>query len=573
MSKMYPDCPTDTHLQRKISESHAGWRGEREVYKFFRDYMPNDWHVIWNAKTDRSDVPEHQLDFVVLVPGMGALNLEVKEGKDGYELVVDENGNEKVRFKNDSTDHDIYSTASGVAHELNNYVLQHITNNRPWGVFGHLVVWVFTSCLVRKSEEDAAFSLMGWRNSPTAFAQELQQRIRERLSPPSISEARRARLYSCFTRERLDELVRHLKEPEEEPLQEDLRFLDWDQVSETMLTEPQKRVFHMLLCKDCCHVKGAAGTGKSIIAIALAKRYAQQGKAVLYVCFNRALADKLDRKIGNFPGRKNLAITNFDRIQTQFGRSSEYTRFGNNRTKWDQYLEETLPALANKKGRFDVLIVDEAQDLSQKELLILLSCLQEKRKIVLFSDAEQTIFSYENNGAWNYDEQALFQGEHVEPLSLTTNYRNVCTIHEVMDQYEPNHDILPYWDESTLGSLPVPVQHIPCREVPQKLSEVLEHAGPHQIAFLSSQWDLLASFQNRPDAQGRQIRFVGDPDHSWEAIPKWERGEGILKATIQGFKGLDADVVFLFGINDKDVKNELKYVGLSRAKYELYVVE
>ena len=339
-----------------------------------------------------------------------------------------------------------------------------------------------------------------------------------------------------------------------------------------MLTQPQQIVFQRLLCNDCCHVKGAAGTGKSIIAIALAKRYAQLGKDVLYVCFNRALAEKLDRKIGTFPGRNHLAITNFDRIQTKFGRESEYAYYHNNRVAWDDHLEEILPNLASQYGRFDVLLVDEAQDLSQRELSILLSCLQEQRKIVLFSDAEQTIFSYENKRGWNYDERALFPGQEVAELRLDINYRNAATIHGVMQEYEDNQTIVPYWNEATMETRPLPVQRITTQEVRQKLSEVLEHAGMNQIVFLTSKWDLIMTYQNWKDGQGHLVRFVGGPN-AWESIPAWEKGTGILKTTVQGFKGLDADIVFLFGIDEKKVDDELKYVGLSRAKWELYVVE
>lgn len=567
MSQMHPLCSTDIELENLIPskgpDKKPGAAGEQAVYKFFRDHMPREWDVFYNANFDEVDVDKHQVDFWVVIPNVGMLNVDAK-GK-GY---VEDDGQIYLEWNGKRIPDDIYSQASGAARSINDFMLNEISGGAKWGEYSHLVLFAFSPVVARATERGAAFSLMGSDANPQGIARELEQYIlQKRLN-------QYPNLHKYFTQAIRTRTIKTLSR-KERPAEVNTRFLEWDKVSEQMLTQPQLHVFQRLLRNDCCHVKGAAGTGKSIIAIALAKQYVQQGKDVLYVCFNRALAEKLERKIGIFPGRNRLAITNFDRIQTKFGRSSDYADFHNNREGWDRYLEETLPNLANLKGRFDVLIVDEAQDLSQMELFILLSCLQEERKVVLFSDAEQTIFSYESNRGWNYDEQALFPEEEVAELRLDMNYRNAATIHGAMQPYEDNQEIVPYWNEITMGGPPLPVQHITFRDVRHKVSEVLGHASMNQIAFLTSRWNLLDPYRNWQDSQGHLIRFVGGNDgrQTWECLPEWERGNGILKATIQGFKGLDADIVFLFGMDQARVEDELKYVGLSRAKYELYIVE
>lgn len=569
-SRMHPYCATQIELDNLIppkgENKKPGAAGEQAVYKFFRDYMPGNWDVFYNMHPDDAEISEHQLDFLVVIPDVGLINIDAKGWKEGWKYVEDD-GQLYLERKGVRSPDDIYGQASEATKSLNKFILREISGGKPWGAYSHLILFAFSPVVARAPESDAGFSLMGANANPMEVARNLERHIMEkRLNVFS-------REFKYFTQDIRGQLIRLLSR-KINPAVVNTRFLEWDQISEQMLTQSQQIVFQRLLRNDCCHVKGAAGTGKSIIAIALAKRYAQQGKDVLYVCFNRALAEKLDRKIGSFPGRNHLAIVNFDRIQTVFGRSSEYADYRNAPEAWNRYLEETLPALANQKGRFDVLLVDEAQDLSQRELFILLSCLQEDRKIVLFSDAEQTIFSYENNKGWNYDEQALFQGQEVAELRLDLNYRNAATIHEVMQRYEDNQEIIPYWNQDTMECQPLPVQRIASRDVRKKLLEVLGHAAMNQIVFLTTRWDLLKHYQNWQDAQGHLIRFVGGNDmQTWECLPDWERGRGILKAAIQGFKGLDADIVFLFGIDEKKVDDELKYVGLSRAKWELYVVE
>ena len=41
-------------------------------------------------------------------------------------------------------------------------------------------------------------------------------------------------------------------------------------------------------------IEGSAGTGKTLLAMECARRHAAQGRRVLFVCFNRLLADHLD---------------------------------------------------------------------------------------------------------------------------------------------------------------------------------------------------------------------------------------------------------------------------------------
>lgn len=58
-------------------------------------------------------------------------------------------------------------------------------------------------------------------------------------------------------------------------------------------TEQQIAILRMLRTQPRLLVEGCAGSGKTLLAICLAREHAALGKSVLLTCFNRNLADYL----------------------------------------------------------------------------------------------------------------------------------------------------------------------------------------------------------------------------------------------------------------------------------------
>ena len=98
------------------------------------------------------------------------------------------------------------------------------------------------------------------------------------------------------------------------------------------------------------------------------------------------------------------------------------------------------------------------------------------------------------------------------------------------------------------------------------LEKVLsEGRRPCDIAILcasKNQFNSLPSFVS--GTNGRTIKFTEDTS-------VWRNGSRILKTTVRAFKGLEAPIV-VFCEGDLDEISEDRYVGESRAKYELYIV-
>lgn len=269
MSCMHPACASETSLLKLIPDSTPGADGERRLFRFFRDAMPPDWDVFYNVSISGS--VDHQLDFLVVVRGRGIVNVDAKGG--GYSL------RDGFVYLGDRPD-PIYQQASGAIHSVDEYVQTHISNGTTWGAFDYLVVFTKTTQVVPAGEENHAFSILGCERDSAGMANELVSRIHALLDRHSFA-------YAHFARHGLS-IVSKL-ESSQLPFVENLRYLDWDRLSERMLTVPQKQVFSALLRDRYCHVKGGAGTGKTLVAVALARRYAEMGKRVLYVCYNRSL--------------------------------------------------------------------------------------------------------------------------------------------------------------------------------------------------------------------------------------------------------------------------------------------
>lgn len=109
---------------------------------------------------------------------------------------------------------------------------------------------------------------------------------------------------------------------------------------------------------------------------------------------------------------------------------------------------------------------------------------------------------------------------------------------------------------------------------------------PRDIVVLSDRKESLK------DCLARQVQYAGgtiefkqyqrDKDGNplkWEdgkrVLRKWREDKCILAETIQSFKGLEANCVILLlseNLQNQDENDKVRYVGESRAKYELYIM-
>jgi hypothetical protein len=199
------------------------------------------------------------------------------------------------------------------------------------------------------------------------------------------------------------------------------------------LTRQQFKILSILRYQSRAAIIGGAGTGKTLLAIEKSVQLADAGSRTLLLCFNKNLADWIERRI-NHP---NILVSTFHGM---VGRARHWAGLSGSgkRMDWDEFREQAPEIMLNaldiirasdddiEKYLFDAIIVDEAQDFEDEWWIPIPD---------LFKDVEQGVFY-----VFFDDNQRIFtQISNVPmdaaPLYLDENLRNAQHIHERLLPY------------------------------------------------------------------------------------------------------------------------------------------
>ena len=357
-----------------------------------------------------------------------------------------------------------------------------------------------------------------------------------------------------------------------------------DRIDEQLirLTEEQYAALDLARDNDRCLFQGAAGTGKTMLAIECARRAAQAGHSVALVCFNRLLADWLNRSVDNTPGitagtfwghlmapiiRAGSLRDDFEKLRHNADSSQLYGEI------FPQYSRQVL---CQTGPLFDALIVDEAQDLCQSPYLEILDMALKRGlshgRWAMFGDfTNQAIFL---SGAADPERALLEYFPHPARRQLLVNCRNTPTIarhtarvgrgEDPLTNYPDVHGPTPeyvYWQD----------QDDLCDILDEEIHRLLaEDVRIAEIVVLST---------NRLETSGLDVsRTYG----SYQLVD-YSRGDRLgmdddrsphLKfCSVQSFKGLESDVVILILDRlDRGFDGPHAYIGMSRARGALTVL-
>jgi superfamily I DNA/RNA helicase len=329
------------------------------------------------------------------------------------------------------------------------------------------------------------------------------------------------------------------------------------------LTDEQSRLLQFLGGQTRANIIGGAGTGKTVIARQVSENLASAGKKTALICYNRALGDNLKESAGNSSDItagsfhsffQHVLGGHFDhyfrRAKENFAREDEWDIV--RPFAYSLFLEEHGP-------QFDAIVVDEGQDFRPDYWLAIEDLIRDPKdgSFYVFSDTNQKIFT--NTG-------------DIPQLSpdflLFSNCRNTQQIHleayknyvgpKISPPLMEGDEIEVYDDKSLISQL----------EYLQKTLTYLikeRKADPESIQILvANSQDQFSKFE--------ELRNLGAP-------LKFQASEfpiigSIGFSTIKKFKGLEAPIVFLWGLSDlpHDEVSEMRYVGITRAKSLLYLV-
>ena len=193
-------------------------------------------------------------------------------------------------------------------------------------------------------------------------------------------------------------------------------------------TESHRNVLRQLWRDHHVLVRGAAGTGKTVLALEAAATFASMGDRVLLACWNvvlatwlrRALQAELDAACG--PGAHR--VTDDPTGQVVVSHLVGLARRGTDATPGDDpdaYYHELLPDVLDlglTQGPFDVVVLDEAQDLRDMWVLAVAGLVAKDGRWYAFSDRQQDLF------ASDAELPAFLEVEH----ELRENFRNSANI-------------------------------------------------------------------------------------------------------------------------------------------------
>ncbi len=339
--------------------------------------------------------------------------------------------------------------------------------------------------------------------------------------------------------------------------------IDRNNVAMIRLTAAQKKIVRGLPATPRATVTGCAGSGKTMIARDIANEMADDGLDVLFVCFNYGLALYLESHGMN----EKVVVKHFHGLCRDLAEeaglevpSAPSSKAGG--TVTDEYYGETMPdllftALEKLDRSYDVLIVDEAQDLKPYWYEVLQSALKDDGKIWLFMDDNQRV----------YDDR-LKAPDGFLTFFLTDNCRNTQAIHAlVREQYEGS------FETESPGPPGRPVEFL--SDVPDQaaaVAEVIEDLIDNQ-GLAAQDITVLSQHTIYPDGGSKSHVANNHGKYGYSRIPTTEAGK-VHFASIKSFKGLESPVVIvceLDRITHEHASQEI-YVAYSRAKHHLVVV-
>ena len=327
------------------------------------------------------------------------------------------------------------------------------------------------------------------------------------------------------------------------------------------LTENQYDVLDAVEYNEKAIVQGGAGTGKTLLALELTRKYIARGKRTLYLCFNGNMAEYAEMSLS---GSNNCSVSTFHSLMLkELGDLSLYSlspvelgRMFLSRNQTPQY-------------QYDVIIIDEGQDLFDIEILdsidrFLIGGL-DKGRWAIFLDPNQNIFS--NNSVFVQTMEYIRELYHPTIQPLTTNCRNTQPIAsrtaaltitppaKNLKLSGPKVITKTYDNSQTFITLFT-------KELQSLLSSGVAATDIVILSRYKKQSSLLSSVKklcNLEIIERRNIKSFGDRCLNYY--------------TVQSFKGLESKIVFYIDVDGFESVNDrmLNYVAMSRALLQLYL--
>ena len=536
-------------------------KAEKKIYHLFKNHQyTQKWVVIHSlGLANHIEHARGEVDFLVLAPGYGIFTLEVKGGRirreKGDWIYTDHNDVEH------STPYGPFSQAMDGLYTLKKIIKEkkgeHSRLNALMSGFGVM----FPD--VKFDNEDPDY--MQHQIYDSRFRDDVYLFIKE-LAKKELDKARKKGFNPIIpTEEDVKEIVDIFRK-DYDCAEELIVKIDNSKANLLKLTEEQFRCIDGLSYNDRCLINGPAGTGKTILSLRHTKESVSNNEKVGLFCYNLLLEKELRNHFEYDLENKPYYVGSITHFLEELIIKHKLLDISKIEDKSKFYNEDIFDygskAIELEKIKFDKIVIDEAQDILKDNFLLILDQLLvgglKDGKWFLFGDYNtQNIFN-KGNSLLNTIEKLKMESQFAV-YNLTKNCRNTIYIQKEMNKIaHVNGDTL-----NQNVNAPI-VNYVLCDENDEvnKIENIIESLIKQSVK--ESQITILSPFKKDKSS----IK-----DISKYKIEKYgSKTKNITFSTIQSFKGLENDVIFLTDIHTYSRK-DLTYVGMSRAKTLLYVFE
>ena len=297
-------------------------------------------------------------------------------------------------------------------------------------------------------------------------------------------------------------------------------------------------------------VTGGAGTGKTMLVLEWAKRAIGRGERTLVVCFNKPIADQLQRSLAGTDAMvgtyHDIAVKLLEPHGFRVGASptTEY---------WLNVLTDAMAFHAEHIGTpFDTIVVDEGQDIYPHWFASLERLLDPNgpHKLLVVADPSQAIYV-----------QPWTPPDDMTEMPLQYNLRNCSAIARLVQRLGGPWPL----PSAPYGDAVIHLYAGGMREVRKRVRDAVKSLSQtygipfSQIAVLTTHTRERDSLLDGPIEGCRLVRWAD------------RREDGVLCETVQRTKGLERTAVILVDMSGEP-DPMLLYIGASRAVSVLRLV-